>query len=494
MSRSLYPIKALLLGLLMTQLLATAFVYKSNLGLYEKITAIEAAGYLAVPNQEVKPNLLAWKPAVYGGLFFTFSLGAGLSLAALAAAWFWDRLAGRRPFVLIFLILVWLGGLAAMNLKGFDLMASAFPAAVPPAVFFFSIKRMPDKNETTGQLAAWTFILPLILAALAWGFRADKDIFMDIRDFLLMANRSGQKVNDFYYEYTLYPAEAFKSLAQKTLKTCRIQVASDSVSAELAKILPRFDYLPLPGPGPADLEIRERNEDLILAREGAEVLRLKPAEFLADPGRNLARVSALIDRRAPLRRATFYSLSAGLPLTLYACLFSMVFWLGQRLFKPGLASIMAGLVCMTVSLSALAPIHSAKAGASDNPNAAERLSSSIWTDRIMGLRLVEAKGLDIGNFSNYHRFLTSPYAPERYWLAAALGRSRLPATYGALIELLEDPQPNVVCAALEALGRRGGKGAVPEVMKIIKTSNHWYVQWYAYRALRSLGWSQVKLN
>jgi len=495
MSRPIYPIKALLLGLLTAQLLATVLVHESNLELYEKISVIEAAGYLAVPNQEIKPHLLAWRPAFYGGLFFTFSLGTGLSLAALAGAWVWVRPAGGRPAVLIFLALVWLGGLAAVNRAGFDFMASAFLTAVPPVVFFFSSRSKSDRTETGGRPGIWAFILPLILAALVWGFRADRDIFLDIRDFLLMANRPGQKVNDFYYRYTLYPAEAFKSLAQKTLRTGRIEVPSDPLlAAKLEKILPAFDYLPLPGPGPADLQIKAKQGDLVLLRGRSEVLRLNPAEFLADPGRSLVKFSSLTDRSSPLRRATFYSLVAGLPLTLYLCLFSMAVWLGRRRLKPGPASVMAGLVCLAVSLSALAPIHSAKSGASDQQSPAELLSSPDWKVRVMGLRLVEANNLEIGNFPDYRRFLTSPHVPERYWLAEALGRSRLPATHGAITDLLADPQPNVVCAALEALGRRGRGTAVPEILKIIKTTDHWYVQWYAYRALRSLGWSQAASN
>jgi len=495
MSRPIYPIKALLLGLLTAQLLATVFVHKSNLELYEKISVIEAAGYLTVPNQEIKPQLLTWRPAFYGGLFFTFSLGAGLSLAALAAAWLWVRPAGGRPAVLILLALAWLGGLAAVNLAGFDFMASVFLFTVPPVVFFFSSRTRSDRTETVGRPGIWAFILPLILAALVWGFRADRDIFLDIRDFLLMANRPGQRINDFYYKYTLYPAESFKSLAQKTLRTCRIEVSSDPVlAAELEKTMPVFDYLPLPGPGPADLEIAGQQGDLVLLRGRSEVLRLDPAEFLADPGRSLVKFSSLTDRRSPLRRATFYSLIAGLPLTIYLCLFSLVFWLGRRRFKSGPASVMAGLVCLALCVSALAPIHLAKSGASGKQSTAELLSSPDWTDRVMGLRLVEASNLEIGNFANYRRFLTSPHAPERYWLAGALGRSRLPANHGAITALLADHQPNVVCAALEALGRRGRGTDAPEILKIIKTSDHWYVQWYAYRALRSLGWSQTASN
>jgi HEAT repeat protein len=46
--------------------------------------------------------------------------------------------------------------------------------------------------------------------------------------------------------------------------------------------------------------------------------------------------------------------------------------------------------------------------------------------------------------------------------------------------------------AFYGLGQRGDWRAVSEILKRIKTSDHWYNQWYAYKALRALGWKQKK--
>ena len=90
-----YPARALLLGLLVAQIIATRQVYLSNLDLYRSLSAIQAAGYLTIPNQRIMPILQDFGPAFLGGLFFTFSLGVGLSLLSLAAAWVWHRLFSR---------------------------------------------------------------------------------------------------------------------------------------------------------------------------------------------------------------------------------------------------------------------------------------------------------------------------------------------------------------------------------------------------------------
>ncbi|HMA68005.1 MAG TPA: HEAT repeat domain-containing protein, partial [Desulfosalsimonadaceae bacterium] len=63
-------------------------------------------------------------------------------------------------------------------------------------------------------------------------------------------------------------------------------------------------------------------------------------------------------------------------------------------------------------------------------------------------------------------------------------------SFQMLIQLLEDPHPNVVCAALHALGRQGRKAAVAPIRRLMLSSGNWYVQLYAYNALKEIGWTQ----
>ena len=47
-----------------------------------------------------------------------------------------------------------------------------------------------------------------------------------------------------------------------------------------------------------------------------------------------------------------------------------------------------------------------------------------------------------------------------------------------------------VSMAMYSLGKRQDADAVNEIVYRINISDHWYVQWYAYRALKRLGWTQ----
>ena len=78
---------AMLCGMAASQVIATLQVYLSNIGMYEKMHLIAASGYLPVPNVETLPLLREAGSAFWGGLFFTLTVGAFLSLLAVCFAW-----------------------------------------------------------------------------------------------------------------------------------------------------------------------------------------------------------------------------------------------------------------------------------------------------------------------------------------------------------------------------------------------------------------------
>ena len=103
-SRFPYTAKALLLGLFVAQIIAAVQVYLSNLDLHRSLSVIHSAGYLTIPNQRTMPGLKDFAPAFLGGLFFTFTVGAGITLLSVAAAWVWHRLFSRNRLILLLFI------------------------------------------------------------------------------------------------------------------------------------------------------------------------------------------------------------------------------------------------------------------------------------------------------------------------------------------------------------------------------------------------------
>ena len=159
----MHPALPLLVGLVIAQIIGTVQVYLSNLKLYTNLIIIEKAGYLAVPNQNVTPGLQELASAWWGGFFFTLSTGAGLALAATAAAWVWDRLFSQNKHLRFFIILLWLGLLLLINLRGINLWATLYCFLIPLIVFQTTVKLLPQGSRQDNNLRVLVHLLPIVL-------------------------------------------------------------------------------------------------------------------------------------------------------------------------------------------------------------------------------------------------------------------------------------------------------------------------------------------
>jgi len=439
----LYPAKAMLPGLVLTQIIATFQVYFSNRSLYHTITAIHGAGYLTVPNQQTMGRLQELTTALCGGLFFTLSVGTGICLMSFAAAWLWDRVCLRKTVFLVLMIFMWAALTAGVNWKGFSPFTSLYFFVIPPVVFASALKWMPHGNRKTPWRNGLLHIILIMVLGLLWAPQMKKDLFFNIRDHLLLSNPAGERVVNFYYQYTLYPAEVLKPLDRKLLKTCTLEAIPESpYKSELRKSLSAHDWIETESLEEVDLVLTGSGSELLLEDGNGTVLKMPKEDFLAHPAAHLKRFSRAADKHGFFRQFIFYSLLMGFPVTLYIFLYSLVFLILGRCLKPWLASLASAGLCFSAGLLMLMP---------------------LW----------QSNGQE----------------PVK-----DLGVSGSTETYENRLDLLEDPSPLVVSAALYALGQRGEKRAVPRILHLIKTSNHWYVQWYAYKALKDLGWQQKKVS
>ena len=488
-----YPAKALLLGLLVAQAIAAIQVYLSNLDLYRSLAVIKAAGYLTIPNQHTMSSLQDFGPAFLGGLFFTFSLGAGLTLLSLAAAWLWDRLFSRNRLILIVFLLLWLGSLVMLNLRGFSFGATCYFFAIPPVVFLATLRWMPPPPVQRVWVHRMVHIISIAVLALLWTSQIDSRLFVDFRDFLLLSNPVGTKINDFYYDYTLFPAEVFKSLDQKLLRSCSLEnLEKSSLLPRMERELLNRDYLIVGTDDAVDLKLVQDGDMLVFKSGGRTILQITQAGFLSDPGTVLQEFSVKTDKHGFFRQFTFRSLVIGLPLALYLLIHALIRLLFCFFLDGRTSSLIASILCLIVGVSILISFQYMRETNIELKEVPQALASESWPERVAALRIIERKRMEVSSYQPYPRLLTSPHIPERYWLVRGLAVSRRPQTYRDLLAFLDDPHPNVVSMAFYGLGQRGDWRAVNEILTKIKTSEHWYNQWYAYKALRALGWKQKK--
>ena len=487
-----FPIVA---GLLISQAIATSFVYRSDLHVLAKATAVQNAGYLAIPAGPVAATLKSFGAAFWGGLFFTLSVGVGLTLATWAAVYLWQRILLRRRSFLASCALAWIGLLVAVNWKGMALFPSLFCLLVPLCTAGAAVAALPASRGNRNQ----QWIIPLatlILMTALWTTQLNRDLFITIRDQILLSNPIGRSVNDFYYRYTLYAAEAFKSFQQKTLHTCQLE-GLDAAPAvrQWEGSLARYDLLVLPQIQRPDLRMRFSGETLRLISAHGRSITVPVSQFKGDPLRAMQAFSKATDRYGPFRRITLIGLLIGFPTLLFVTVYAALHWLSQKILGVRRATVVSSGLCLAVGLLLYLPML--KAGAI-NTITPEKIPAALtaddWATRVAAIRYIEAHKLEIADYPAYQRLLDSPLVVERYWLARAMAGSRSEQTYAQLLRLMQDTNPNVTCQAFYALGRRGRRVAIEPIKARLVASGNWYSQWYGYRALRRLGWHQSRSN
>jgi hypothetical protein len=484
-----------LVGLITAQCLATLIVFLSNQRLFEKISAIHNAGYLGIPNRLTAPLLISIDSAFYGGVLFTLSLGAGLSLLSFGAAWLWVYAFKRQRIVLPFYCLLLSFILFMVNHRGFVFFESLYFVIIPLLVFWMTAKRNPQKKVATRLWMLLFPVYPLILLTLLWSTQLDSRLFISIRDNILMSNPVGLKINDFYYRYTLYPAETFKSLSQKLLRSCDLSGLSRTPgNRRVVNQLSNYDYLPVDGVEVFDLTLKEENNQLVFMHAGRKIVETAGPAFLSEPRQLLDRFSVETDRLSFFRSFTFYSILIAFPVLLYFMFYSIFRLILSVFFHGRDASITASCLCFILGIGLLIPVYFTSTIQVDSGNLQQMIASDNWQDQAAAMRYLEKNRIDLDNPQVYASIVNSPYLPLRYWAARALAVSRQPETYNYLMTLAHDPHVNVVCQALYGLGKRGRRQAVADILSIIKTSHSWYVQRYGYNALRMLGWRQPVLK
>ncbi len=492
----LFICRILLLGLSIAQVLSMVQVYASNAEYYTFLTAVQGAGYLAVPNEHVFSTLRNLGPAFCGGLFFTLTAGAALTIISSALAWAWDRLFSRNRIILLLLSILLLLCLLSANIRGFSPLITGYLLFIPVVVFRFTLKWLPEQPKDQSHkdilFPAIAFLmLPLLL--IAWRPSGiNKDRLLDIRDYMLLSNSIGRKVNAFYYENSLYSTRVFKSYPQQPIRSCRLEGISDpSLAAHLTRVLVARDYLPLGNAVRPDLRISLLDEDLAFYTGSKLALRVSVRDFFRNPLDTFERYEGGAAKDTFLLTFTLLSLFFLGALLLFSCTYVPIYFLSGLFLKATPRSIKAGILWPVAFLLVFLAFSSSD---TENLSDPENLSKAITSDRlhsrITALKYILRNKIEIAGFPAYPRLLKSQDIPERYWLARAMGVSRTPETRKSLYGLLDDPHFNVVCMAIDSLGRRGNRTDVPRILGKMESSGNWYEQWYGYRAIKRLGWQQ----
>lgn len=407
-------------------------VYFSNQELLETITILNKTCHLVVPNIHVLPSLGNVLPAFCGSLFITFTAGVGLSLISC---------------------------LVAMT-------------RVRPGVF----------QSGQSSLFLMVSLAGFILSGLIFFSNTDSSVFLRARDSLLLSNKPGTMVNNFYYRYTPYAAQAINNPQQKQMKICWIE-SKIPQNQSLITLLLKFGWINVPNPSAASLIIEKSSEDLVsLKQKDKIILSVSMESFEDDPGHYLKEFSQKTDAGFLLRSSCAAGLLVATPFVCFMMLFSAMFFLYTRWTGHKPAIYLSGISMVALALMGLFYLNPLVVS-TDITTLLEAKNTRV---RIEALRILYWKG---GNISQIPTYLNRPLGEksiaEKYWLAMVLSNPH-PRNIPYIKRLIKDNALNVRCAAIKALSLSGcSKDSIKLFTQIAETSPHWYEQSYALNAFRS---------
>ena len=490
--RFFFAAKIILIGLIVAQVLSTLHVYVSNIAFYHLIQGVLNAGYLAVPNAITLPITRTFAAAFAGGLFFTLTIGCFISLVSFFYVWIWYRFSAKKgwmllPGLFVMAIVVWL-----VNMKNILPMASTYFIVIPVAVGLAASKWLPTEKSGLSIKNAGFYVFPFILIVIVGFMKLDSKVFIDFRDNILLANPVGKTVNDFYYKYTLFPAEIFKPFEKKLIKTSYLEnIENDRGRFRLEKILLQYDYLPQSAP-PSDMVLTLSGNVLIMRDKTKAIVSVDQKEFFKAPYTYLKAFSDETDAYPFFRKITFVSLLVGLPICVYILVFGIMQF-GFLLFTSmRTASLLASMACLLLGLIMMFSLQANRYTKDDNVTLAMLLNSDNSFHRTAAIKEIFKKKSDITQYPIGEKHLKSTYIPERYWLAMALGARPSKTAEKYLLELMHDPSVNVRCKVYSGLAKTQDRSYIPALIRELNNSDHLYAQLYAYNALKELGWTQTK--
>jgi hypothetical protein len=436
--------RPLLAGCLTAQAVASLQVFFAGAALQAKVTELASRGLVVVPQGQAQAMLTAPDAVFLGGLFFTLSAGMLITLASLTLISLRQRLTPTR-MTGSWLPLLWLGLVVWANHASFSLWLTLYLIAVPAAVFF------SQARPGFGRWPLFRFVTALALAGLfiSSQLEVSGSAFAKIRQHWLAPSPTGQEAIDFYYRYSLYPAQALRTLAQQPLRSARFNLDDTSpVHRTIRQTLIEYRLYPVASPGAADLHIELAPGHLVASCGYRPDFEMSLAELIADPGAALKSLSGHCDNGQRLRQAVLYGFLLA-PLALLALLMTT------------LISVIPGLSRHPIAQAALTALA---------------LSGASWLAHSTLNTRMNAESDENGTWVAHYQEISS------------LGSQRSADAGERLKSLARHSSLYLSARAYRMLGTRGDPSVIPWLEEELVSAGPWFVQWDIYRALLRLGW------
>jgi len=489
-----------ILGVAFSQIIAMVQVYVANGQLSEQVKCLKAHGYMVIPNIHVLPYLERLSTAFFGGLFFTFTIGLGIVGITYFLSWFWISKSNKSKLVLLFIIAQWIVIIFQANLSGFSSF-NCYLLILAPVIFILNCL-LPISSNKISRRSILFWIIPILFVVLFISF-TDKSIsFISIRDYLLLSNKIGNKINSIYYKYTLYPSEIIKPYALKQQKTCYISLKNKTINnrsleqkyKRIKRKCIEYDYLIVSNQDIADLVLSIENDNILLKCKGRTVLKTNISNFLKKAKSIFKQYSEQTDTNQLFRYCIFLSLIIGAPLIIYIIFMNLLFS-SMQMIK--IADIYKEFIILSIICLGLFFLIIQIPSKIDSDIKLEEWQilfkkaskNKDWKQGIELLKSIKNFQIEKNNQIVLDWLKQTQNYALKYWLVrffVKLPKNEVPKLF---YDLLKVPQQvNVTCQLLYVMGKQKDRKVIPKIREVVNSTHSWYIQMYGYRSLKRLGW------
>ncbi len=460
MNRSDAFIASTVLGSLWAFLIGYHLTAGTTAHLLAKNMALINAGFPALPGNGHLEMMASSSPAIAGGVFFLLALGLGYSTISFWWGSICKAVPGHARGVAFAPLLV----LPAYALLTGEYATSAALLAIGAGTWLLGFRSGGAPLPGVRAIAAVVLFLAALYPFIPGGVSA----FTAVRDSLLFRNPTFMQVNDAYYKWTLYPAEAIKPLGSVTQiaasvdSEAREPFCSDALSMNIYCLGDSAENDG--GDNGADLHVSKAPYGRIIIERAGRSFEWKPGNPRANSN-EMSRLSAAVDGARILRRGTSIALFYGLGLflvTLAGAFFT------KFTKKP-------------VTTCALALVTGAGLGAMIFHTGAD--AGAVYSE------LVDARP----SVEQVRQALASSETLRRVYGARAAGAYANQLTE-ELSAALDDRVINVRYSAALSLGRATSAAGRERVIELLGSDAEWYVKHRGYQSLVSSGWRPEPLR
>ena len=503
-----------IVGIMGGELMGAFLVRASNNSLFVEQKWIENNGYIGVPGLRLKDEIKNWQTYLKAGLLFSLSLGlayglfCGFFFITIGSIKLVNKYLAFSPFVILFIFYICTPGWQLI--KPFGLFLIIIPIVCYFLLYkFFKFKPKINSYRKLLINLICLFIFIFLTHFLFSSYLTAQD-FIRIRDKILMQNEWGKKVSRFYYDYTLYSAEAIKSFSKKLQVPINIDKNLNR-DAEIETIKKKFlaqDKF-LFCDAPFSYSLRKTGNKIKLISSCPDItVETDWESFISDIDTFFDEFDKKTDTTKFLRFLIKISLFFLLPvfflivIFLFSLLFvhylSLIFLKNERLIGHNTLieafMMIAILLCFLVFIKIRFTNPSSKITLEEHIEIITGKREGNRIGSIFSILEAEQKSKEKSILKPYRKELLNMLQDEdaliRKWGIIFLKEIKYQGATKSLILSLNDHDYDVAYNAARALGALRSRQAIKPLLKKLEENNQWYFRLNAYCALKKLGWKQ----